>query len=176
MFFARQGGAPAHISSAPSTPLLRLDYNTHTAPRTLSTLSLSAAPVRLTDSQNQLVWPSSFFPSCLLGCAPLPPPPPPPPPPPLPPPLLLLLLLPGVNLRRREKKTYPSLSSVGGPLPICLHFPPRRHHWLPRRASQLASFSQPRVEQQQLGNIWPPQSARLPVPLRLLASAACYGN
>lgn len=57
--------------------------------------------------------------------------------------VLLLLLLPGVNLRRREKKTYPSLSSVRGPLPICLHFPPRRHHWLPCRASQLASFPSP---------------------------------
>lgn len=57
--------------------------------------------------------------------------------------LLLLLLLPGVNLRRREKKTYPSLCPVRGPLPICLHFPPRRLHWLPRRASQLAFFPSP---------------------------------
>lgn len=143
----------------PPTPSLQLHYNTHTAPRRSP---LSRSPLRQSASLTRRTsWfgPASSSP-CLLGCALL----------------LLLLLLPGVNLRRREKKTYPSLSSVGGPLPICLHFPPRRHHWLPRRASQLASFSQPRVEQQQLGNIWPPQSARLPVPLRLLASAACYGN
>lgn len=84
---------------------------------------LFAAPVRLADSQNQSVWPcffSSAFPPCVL-----------------------LLLLPGVNLRRREKKTYPSFPSVRGPLLICFYFPPRWYRRLPRRASQLASFPSP---------------------------------
>ncbi|TNN74223.1 hypothetical protein EYF80_015466 [Liparis tanakae] len=73
------------------------EYPGRTAPS--STLSLSPAPVRLTDSQNQLVWPSFFFFffffffsfffffffAAFSLCA--------------------LPLSPGVNLRRREKKT-----------------------------------------------------------------------
>lgn len=109
----------AHLlPSAP--PLHSLNYITQVAPRHSP---LVAAPVRLADSQNQSVWPC-FFSSAFSPC-------------------VLLLLLPGVNLRRREKKTYPSFSSVRGPLLICFYFPPRWYHWLPRRASQLASFTSP---------------------------------
>lgn len=107
----------AHLLAwAPPPSRSRLHYPGGTAP-------LSAAPVRLADSQNQSVWPCFFSPAFPL--------------------CVLLLLLPGVNLRRREKKTYPSFCSVRGPLPICFYFPPRWYHWLPRRASQLASFTSP---------------------------------
>lgn len=41
-------------------PLLGFDYITQAAPRRSP---LSASPVRLADSQNQLVWPSFFFPA-----------------------------------------------------------------------------------------------------------------
>lgn len=115
-----QGGAPAHMSSASS------GSGWTTLPRThCAALHSLAAPLRQSASPptRRTSWfgpASSSLPS-----------------------VLLLLLLPGVNLRRREKKTYPSLSSVRGPLLICLHFPPRRHHWLPCRASQLASFPSP---------------------------------
>lgn len=122
--------SPPYTCTHPPTPPppLLCDYSTQDAPRRSP---LSRSPLRQSASLTRRTsWfgPGFFFFPAFLTlslcvCA--------------------LLLLPGVNLRRREKKTYPSLSSVRGPLPICLHFPPRRHHWLPRRASQLASFPSP---------------------------------
>lgn len=119
----------------PPPPLLRLDYSTQAAPR-LSPLRQSASLTRRTS------WfgPASSFPAF--------------------PPCVLLLSLPGVNLRRRKKKTQPSLSSASN-LPSLFSSPGT----IGFRAVPVNSPPSPaRVEQQQLGNIWPPQSARLPVP------------
>ena len=141
--FSCQGGAPAHISSASTTrPPLLDDYSTQVAPRR-PPLSLSAHSPP--DSQNQLVWPSFFFFFffyCLLTavCAAV----------------AAWWCQPPPKREEEEGISLPLLcfqcaftfllAGSFGFRAVPVNSPP---------------FSQPRVEQQQqLGNIWPPQSAR----------------
>lgn len=150
-FTSCQGGAPAHISSAPSPspPPTPLAPGLTTVPRAhraaLHSPSLTAAPVRLADSQNQLVWPSSFFPAfsqCVCCCC--------------------CCCLVSTYADGRRRHIPPSPLSEGR---FQFAFTFLLAGTIGFRAVPVNSPPSPaRVEQQQLGNIWPPQSARLPVP------------
>lgn len=140
MFFSSQGGAPAHISSA--SLLLQLDYSTQAAPRRSP---LARSPLRQSASLTRRTsWfgpASSFLPShCVCCCC---------------------CCL--VSTYADERRHIPPSLLLEGRFQFAFTF--LLAGTIGFRAVPVNSPPFPaRVEQQQLGNIWPPQSARLPVP------------
>lgn len=142
---------PPSLPPTPPPPTTPLAPGLTTVPRAhcaaLHSPSLSAAPVRLTDSQNQLVWPSFLFPAfslCVCCCC------------------CCCCCLVSTYADGRRRHIPPSPLSEGR---FQFAFTFLLAGTIGFRAVPVNSPPSPaRVEQQQLGNIWPPQSARLPVP------------